>query len=162
MSKTLSYAQITGLYSFFTGEANVNTDFPDYTIPFTVAHEFAHQRGISREDEANIIAFLACIDSNDEYLRYSALLNSFEYVMATLYETDKEAYDEVYSKLDTEIIGELRAYTYLYKKYEHSISEAISTKLGNAHLKLNGEREGVKTYELAVDLFVAYFKGELE
>ena len=60
LSPLMSYTHVTGIYSYFTGETNINTDFPDYTIPFTAAHEMAHQRGIAREDEANFIAFLVC------------------------------------------------------------------------------------------------------
>jgi hypothetical protein len=59
LSVPMSYTHTTGIYTFFTGEANINVDFPDYTIPYTSAHELAHQRGISRENEANFIAFLS-------------------------------------------------------------------------------------------------------
>ena len=61
LSELMSYTHITGVYSFFTGEANINVAFPDYTIPYTAAHELAHQRGIAREDEANFVAFLVCM-----------------------------------------------------------------------------------------------------
>lgn len=71
LSEPWSYTHITGVYTYFTGEANINVNFPDYTIPFTAAHELAHQRGIAREDEANFVAFLVCINSDDPYIRYS-------------------------------------------------------------------------------------------
>ena len=44
-SKLLSYTNITGIYSPFTGEANINTNQPSTSIPFTILHEMAHQRG---------------------------------------------------------------------------------------------------------------------
>ncbi len=80
MSELMSYTHITGVYSFFTGEANINVVFPDYTIPYTAAHELAHQRGIAREDEANFVAFLVCTASDDIYIQYSGYLNMLEYV----------------------------------------------------------------------------------
>ncbi len=80
MSELMSYTHITGVYSFFTGEANINIAFPDYTIPYTAAHELAHQRGIAREDEANFVAFLVCSASDDIYIQYSGYLNMLEYV----------------------------------------------------------------------------------
>ncbi|MBR2478999.1 MAG: DUF3810 domain-containing protein [Clostridia bacterium] len=80
LSELMSYTHITGVYSFFTGEANLNVAFPDYTLPYTAAHELAHQRGIAREDEANFIAFLACTASDDLYIQYSGYLNMLEYV----------------------------------------------------------------------------------
>ena len=84
VSEVMSYMHITGVYSFFTGEANLNVGFPDYTLPYTAAHEMAHQRGIAREDEANFIAFLVCIGSEDPYIRYSGYLNVYEYVAGAL------------------------------------------------------------------------------
>ena len=80
LSELMSYTHITGVYSFFTGEANLNVAFPDYTLPYTAAHELAHQRGIAREDEANFVAFLACVSSDDLYIQYSGYLNMLEYV----------------------------------------------------------------------------------
>ena len=38
LSDAMSYTHITGVYSFFTGEANINVAFPDYTIHYTAAH----------------------------------------------------------------------------------------------------------------------------
>ena len=37
ISSLMSYTGILGVYSFFTGEANVNTAYPDYTTVFTAA-----------------------------------------------------------------------------------------------------------------------------
>ena len=77
LSEPWTYTHIAGVYTYFTGEANINTNFPDYTIPYTAAHEMAHQRGIAREDEANFVAFLVCAASDDPYIRYSGYLNLY-------------------------------------------------------------------------------------
>ncbi len=58
-SKLLCYTGITGIYSPFTGEPNVNVAVPDIYIPFTTLHEMAHQRGYGSEDEANFLAYIA-------------------------------------------------------------------------------------------------------
>ena len=49
LSEPMTYTHISGVYTYYTGESNLNTNFPDYTIPFTAAHEMAHQRGFARE-----------------------------------------------------------------------------------------------------------------
>lgn len=85
LSELMSYTHITGVYSYFTGEANLNVAFPDYTLPFTAAHELAHQRGIAREDEANFVAFLVCSVSDESYVRYSGYLMMLEYVTNAYY-----------------------------------------------------------------------------
>ena len=85
MSEPMTYTHISGVYSYFTGEANLNVNFPDYMLPYTAAHELAHQRGIAREDEANFMAFLVCIESDDPYIRYSGYANVLSYVLSSLY-----------------------------------------------------------------------------
>ncbi|KAI4439854.1 hypothetical protein C824_002341 [Schaedlerella arabinosiphila] len=61
ISEILSYQNLSGVYSPFTIEANFNADMIDYNIPFTLCHELSHLRGFMQEEEANFIAFLACI-----------------------------------------------------------------------------------------------------
>ena len=95
----MSDLQISGIYSFFTGEANVNVEYPDYCLPFTAAHELSHQRGICRENEANFVAFLVCIGSEDDYIRYSGYLNVYEYLASALYRADKELYKSALERL---------------------------------------------------------------
>ena len=65
----MSYAGITGIYIPFTGESNVNISIPTFDIPVTAAHEMAHQKGFSREDEANYIALCVCMRDEDLYVR---------------------------------------------------------------------------------------------
>lgn len=157
LSELMSYTHITGVYSFFTGEANINVAFPDYTIPYTAAHELAHQRGIAREDEANFMAFLVCMESEDAYIRYSAYLNLYEYVSSALYSADPQLYREVSSKLSTDIKSEMSAYSEFYDKYRDSVAADISETVNNSFLVIQGT-EGTKSYGMVVDLAVAYYK----
>ena len=162
MSVPMSYTHTTGIYTFFTGEANLNVDFPDYTLPYTAAHELAHQRGISRENEANFIAFLVGINSGDNYIEYSAYLNMFEYVASALYQTDSKMYNEVYALLYPSAKNEIAAYSKFYEKYRNSKVGKISSSINNAYLVANGSEEGTKSYGLVVDLTVAYFAGAFD
>ncbi|MGE4485564.1 MAG: DUF3810 family protein, partial [Oscillospiraceae bacterium] len=59
-SDIMSRMGFTGVYFPFTGESNINTDPPDSLMPFTIAHELAHQSGITAEDEANFVGILGC------------------------------------------------------------------------------------------------------
>ena len=157
LSEAMSYAHITGIYTFFTGESNLNISFPDYTIPYTAAHELAHQRGIAREDEANMMAFLVCIESDDAYIRYCAYVNMYEYVANALYKADKELYREVYAELDRSVYNEQIAYSKFFKKYSQSVTSQVSGAVNNAYLQSQGT-DGKKSYGMVVDLAVAYFK----
>lgn len=155
-SHAMSYTHITGVYAYFTGEANINTYFPDYTIPFTAAHELAHQRGIARENEANFVAFLVCEGSQDPYIRYCGYLNLLEYVMNALYRTDKEAYRTLLEALDPRVLGELRAYSAFFEEFRDSAASNVSDAVNDAYLKLNGNEAGTASYGLVVELAVAY------
>ena len=157
LSEAMSYTHITGVYSYFSGEANINVNFPDYTIPYTAAHEMAHQRGIAREDEANFIAFLVCISSDDAYIRYSGYLNLYEYVASSLYSADPELYFEARGQLPMTVRYEMSAYSKFFDKYRDSVAGEVSGTINDLYLKGNGT-EGTSSYGLVVDLAVAYDK----
>ena len=158
ISKPMTYTHISGVYSFFTGEANVNVNYPDYILPFTVAHEMAHQRGIAREDEANFVAFLVCISSEDDYIRYSGYTQVFEYAANALYSENPTAYYEVAKKLDKKYVQEAGAYSDFISDYNDSPISDVSTSVNNTFQQMQGQSAGVKSYGFVVDLAVAYYK----
>ena len=160
-SEVMSHMHITGVYSFFTGEANLNVNFPDYTLPYTAAHELAHQRGIARENEANFVAFLVTSRSEDAYIRYSGYLNLFEYVGNALYRADPDLYRAVLRTLDARVIDEMRAYSDFFDAYRDSVISDVSGAVNDAYLKLNGNEAGTASYGLVVDLAVAYRKAHV-
>ena len=157
LSEGMSYAHITGVYTFFTGESNINVGFPDYTIPYTAAHELAHQRGIAREDEANMIAFLVCMESDDVYIRYCAYVNMYEYVANALYKADKELFKKADENLSRSVYNEQVAYSKFFKKYQKSVTSQISGTVNDIYLQSQGT-VGKKSYGMVVDITVAYLK----
>ena len=159
LSEAMSYTHITGVYTFFTGEANINVTFPDYTIPYTAAHELAHQRGIAREDEANFVAYLVCIESEDGYIRYSAYVNLLEYVMNALYRASPTLYSEFLSSLSISVRGEMSAYSAFFDKYRDSVASEISGAVNDTYLTIQGT-PGTASYGMVVDLAVAYYRGK--
>ena len=161
LSEPMTYTHISGVYTFFTGEANINTNAPDYTIPFTAAHELAHQRGIAREDEANFVAFLVCSESDDPYIRYCGYLGLCEYVLNSLYRADRDRWETTYKKLDNRAIYEMIAYNDHYEKYRDNVVGEISGAINDAYLQANGT-EGSISYGLVVDLAVSYYHKNIE
>lgn len=159
LSEPWTYTHISGVYTYFSGEANINVNFPDYTLPYTAAHEMAHQRGIAREDEANFVAFLVCAASDDDYIRYSGYLNLYEYVSNALYSADKEAYSEVRSGLDRKARVEMSAYSKFFDKYRENVAANVTETVNNTYLTIQGT-PGTKSYGMVVDLAVAYILGE--
>ena len=164
LSEPMTYTHISGVYTFFTGEANLNVNFPDYVLPYTAAHEFAHQRGIAREDEANFVAFIVCMESDDHYIRYSAYLNVYEYVANALYSADKtqgkSLYSVIYKTLPFGVKTDMAAYSEFFKKYQKTVVSDVSGAVNDTFLNINGVEEGSKSYGMVVDLAVAYYKNE--
>ncbi len=158
-SNFMSYMGITGIYTFFSGDANVNSDYPYYVMTFTAAHELAHQRGIARENEANFMAYLVTSSSSDPYLRYSGALYMYEYIGAALYKTDKELYKEIDSSLSSMAKSDISASRAVSEKYGDTVINDISTFFNDLFLKSNGT-EGVVSYGKVVSLTVSYFENK--
>lgn len=156
-SELWSYTHITGVYSYFTGEANINVNFPDYTIVFTAAHELAHQRGIAREDEANFMAFLVCTASDDPYIQYCGYLNMYEYVRNSLYSASADMYKEANDRLSLNVKYELYSYSNFFDKYRKNVVANVSEVVNDTYLKIQGT-PGTKSYGMVTDLAVAYYR----
>ncbi len=157
LSPVLTYTFITGEYTFFTGEANINNNYPDYVNIFTTAHEMAHQRGVSREDEANFVAFLVCINADDPSVRYAGYLSMYEYLSGALYDADKTIYSQAANTLPASVRYDLRCASEFLQKYKGSPAADITDSVNDAYLTVQGT-DGVESYGLVVDLAVAYYK----
>lgn len=158
LSEPMTYTHISGIYTFMTGESNVNTNYPDYIVATSAAHELSHQRGVAREDESNFTAFIVLINSNDDFLKYSAYLDVYTTVVNQLYSIDKEQYKEVVSKLDSRVKGDLAYYSRFFEKYANSKASDVSDKINDSYLQANGQENGTKSYNMIVELTCAYMK----
>ena len=153
----MSYLGITGIYTYYTGDANVNSAYPDYDIAFTIAHELAHQRGVLRENEANFMAYLVTSSSDNPYLRYAGALNMYQYIGSALYRTNKELYGQIHSQLCEGAYRDVLASYAVSEKYGDTFIADISNYINDLFLKSNGTA-GVVTYGRVVTLTVAYFE----
>ena len=161
-SAFLSKAGLLGMYSYYTGETNVNTDYMDYTLVFTCAHELSHQRGISREDDANFMAFLVCLESDDPYINYAGYLNMLEYMLNPLYEALQSEgrgsrYSTILRKLDGRVLAEIGVSAQKTEENRGVIS-TVTNKVNDTYIKTQGVSSGSKSYGLVVELTAAYYK----
>ena len=157
LSEILSYQQLTGIYLPFTVEANYNGDMTAYNKPFTVCHELSHLRGFMQEQEANFIAFLACIGSERTDFNYSGYLSAWVYCTNALYRADRESWQEVRGLIDPAAEADLEANNAFWDRYEGPVSDAAD-RINNTYLKANGQEDGVESYDRMVDLVVAYYR----
>lgn len=134
LSEPMTYTHISGIYSYFTGESNININYPDFVIPYTAAHELSHQRGVSRENEANFVAFLVCMESDDPYIRYSGYLNMYQYMANAVASVSYEKYADLAGMLDDGVKKELIAYSEFFDKYRDNIAADVSDTVNDAYL----------------------------
>ena len=156
-SDKMSYSGITGVFFPFTYEANVNVDVPQYTLPATMCHELTHLRGYMREDEANFIAYLACKESDEAFVRYSGYMLALTHSLNRLYGDSTELYYEVYESLSEKVKTDLRYNSSYWAAHEGFVNE-ISNRVNDVYLKVNNQDDGVKSYGRMVDLLLAEFK----
>lgn len=153
-SRLMSKFNITGIFFPFTFEANVNTDVPEYTIPFTMCHELTHLRGFMREDEANFAAYLACEKSADADFQYSGAAMAFTYASNALFAADAKTAGTVYAALSDGVRRDLRFNSEYWDKFKGPAAE-VSQKANNSYLKANAQPDGVQSYGRMVDLLLA-------
>ena len=154
-SKPMSYTNITGFFSPFTGEANVNKNDLTVALPFTRAHELMHRWGVTAEDEANAYAFMILYECKDPFYRYSSVYMGLLYTLPKLRSADREAYDRVTAGLSKKVRADINAYYDHWKQYEGKTAD-VADSINNAYLVINGENDGVKSYGKVVDWLLAY------
>ena len=124
-----------GVYFPFTMESNYSTYLSLVHMPATICHEYSHLKGYMFEDEANFIAYIACIESENEFVQYSGYLDAFWYVemdlMNYLIDPEKEAiYEKNAVELDERCDPDLYTYTEeMFEKAEQA-SEEFEEKTG--------------------------------
>lgn len=153
-SKLMSYANIGGMFFPFTMESNINVDNPFFAVPWTMAHELAHQCGFMREDEANFIAYLACRQSDDALMRYSGLMLAYDNSMSALRKVDPEAAAQIAAGLAPAVQRDLAERAQHWAKYEGPVQDA-SNAANDTYLKANNQTDGMRSYGRMVDLLLA-------
>ena len=155
-SEAMSYTGIGGIYIPFTAEANVNVSLLDISLPSTTMHEMAHQRGYANEDEANFIAFLTCKFHPDIDFQYSGYLLALTHTASALAHDQPALLQELNQDLSSLVIDDIRRHHAFWKQYEGK-AEALSSKMNDVYLKVNGVSDGTKSYGRMVDLLLGYY-----
>ena len=162
-STLFSYLGISGIFVPFTGEPSVNALQPDVALPVVVAHEKAHQRGITHEGEANLAAFLACAQpGNTTYFRYAAYLFATRYLLseASNYRPLDEV-DAAWALLSDGPKDDIRAIRDFWRRYEGPAA-IVATTMNDQYLKTMRVRDGVQSYGTVVKMLIALDReGEL-
>lgn len=161
-----------GWYFPFSMEANYNRVAYVMNQPASMCHELAHLKGFIYEDEANFIAYLACVQSEDIYFQYSGYLSVLGYLerdlrnaaaqdperfaeacalqepvtlLDVVYEDDRFVTEEEWERIEGKALLDTE-----------TVDKATDTFLDTT-LKANGVSDGTVSYSHVVKLLLQYY-----
>lgn len=130
---------ISGVSFLPSGESNYNQNVPNIDIPFVIAHEIAHTKGVMNETEANNLAMYVCMNSDDPYVRYSALSNAYDSLEPmAMTANDDEKLRNFYSILDDKVWDDFKYSNDFWDK--HKFFKDLSEWFNNLYLKIFGNQ----------------------
>lgn len=173
-SDFMSQTYTSGVYFPFSMEANYNTSMYIANMPAVVCHEYAHLKGYIYEDEANFIGYLACINSDDAFFKYSGYLSVLYYIENAIYENiDQINDDELLNKLNNICIKDIVYADDIFLTqdtwdeiednsiFDTETIDQVSDTFSDVSLKLNGVEDGQLSYSRVVNLLLKYYDNTL-
>lgn len=157
----ISKIGIEGYYNPLSGEANVNIRLPAWVLPFVTCHEIAHQLGVAREDEANLVAYLVGSNSKDINFQYSVNYNMLRYLLFEVRMKSPDDYLAMKDRIDPNVLGNFKAENQFWAKYNGQMSNYMGIAF-DKFLKLNNQKKGIKSYQNIVIWLWNLHKAELQ
>ncbi|MBD5533584.1 MAG: DUF3810 domain-containing protein [Lachnospiraceae bacterium] len=157
-----------GYYFPFSLEANYNDMMYIMNFPYTMCHELSHLKGYIYENEANYLAYLACVESGDKVFEYSGYLNVMYYVERDLIDALEQRGEMARYERLTPVKEQVHLdNVYVTSEQWEKVNEQspLDTKLVSdvtdtfleANLTVNGVSDGVVSYSRVVGLLLSYY-----
>src|SRR5687767_5817946 len=143
-----------GIYIPHAGEGHIDLGLLSVQKPFTIAHEMAHGYGITDEGACNFIAWLACSQSRDKWIRFGGALTYWRYAAA---EMPAEKVDAVIHTFDPVVMRSLQLIRANDKKYP-DILPTIRDAIYSSYLKGHGVKGGLESYDYVVLMVQEYLE----
>ena len=156
LSRAFSNMGVSGIYSPFTVEANINGEMPGMENPFTACHELSHLRGYMNEGEANYIGWLACIESDNPSFNRSGWLIGWMHAGGALRSVDPERYNKLCKRLPSYAVSEIEENNRFWSSHETKAAE-VQDRVNDAYLKANDQEYGIQSYGLLTVLMLMHY-----
>ena len=160
-----SSMSIFGFTMPLTGEAAVNPLIPTVYLPHTMCHEMAHRMCIAPERDANMAAYLACINHPDPVFQYSGYFAAFRTCYNALYSvgtsTAINAAKKIYDGINQEVKNDLADYREFFDTHENESASNAASTVNDTYIKVSGDESGVKSYGEVCDLLVSWHIQEI-
>ena len=170
-SEFFSQQKMKGYFFPFSMEINYNSLMHEINRPATICHEYAHLKGFMYEEEANMIGFLACINSSDVTFQYSGYLSILNYINNEFYDAidRNQAVYASHVRISPQVREEnVFLVEDAWEKVEAKavisteIVDKVSDKLSETSMVLNGVEDGILSYTRVVGLLLHYYDGSIE
>jgi hypothetical protein len=127
-------------------DVHLASDLLWFERPFALSHEWSHVAGYAREDEANFLAIVSCLRSNDPVVKYSGWIELFLYLPPGRRYSSRTFVPEVWH--DFAAMRE--------RNHRHiNVSLAnFSWRAYNTYLKSNHVAAGLENYDEVTRLFL--------
>lgn len=145
LGSSLAYLGIEGYFNPFTGEAQVDKSNPAFMQPFVVAHEMAHQTGIAAEDDANLQAYIRCMESGNPTFEYSACLNIWMYTHRRARSYDSTRATGLKNLMNPVTLRQLDTLRQRRIDY-HTVLDDMSTFIFDLYLRMGKQKDGIGSY----------------
>lgn len=141
----MSQLHVSGVFFAPFGEANVNGNENSLYLPYVLAHEMAHGKGVMREYDADLVAFFVTITSDNPYLNYGSFVKAAFAALnlLKLYPNSLQTYNQLYDKLERGILTERRNYEEFYRQF--TLLDGLGEFLNDVYLKLQ-KQDGTNSY----------------
>lgn len=151
----LMHFSTAGIYIPQAFQGHIDAGLLPIEYPFTMAHEMSHAYGITDEAACNFTGFLACINSDNLFFQYSALLDYSLYLRSDLYKLDKNLYTEKLGAFHAYYHHDIQRMRENNKKYP-DLMPKVRDFLYDQFLKQNGIQAGLKSYSQMVSMVIQY------
>ena len=149
---------ITGVTMGLTGEAAVNPQIPDVTLPFTMCHEMAHRMSITTERDANFAAYLACQANEDIQFQYSAYFMAYRYCYNALINANTIAASGAAARIASgaaeQLQHDMTQYSRFFSSKRNDTATNVANTVNDTYLKTSGDEAGIASYGDVCDLLV--------
>jgi hypothetical protein len=151
-------AGISGYYGPLFSEVHLNANTLPGEYPFVLAHEKAHQFGITGEAEANFIAWFICSQSDDQRLQYSGNLNLLRYFLSDAFAA--KDLKKFLQRFDKKALDDIVAQRSHWLALRNETIDKAQTAANDAYLKSNKIDDGVKNYNKVVALTIQWMENQ--
>ena len=134
-----------GIYFPWVGEANIDAGLHPLSQPYVLAHEFGHAYGWGDEGTCNFIAYLACRQVANPFIKYCGLLGYWRTVASNYKSYKPKEYAAFRAKLPKGIVADLDAINHTHRQYP-DLFPKFRDATYDAFLKAQGIDEGMENY----------------